>query len=165
MSTTIERPARTAFETAEANPLACEVIKRGGDETRSGFGSIRIEALPSASLNSKQKATGERVIRRLRGFVVAFEGETSRVMFVERDQRFIYKVPTKRLFDAGIEVENQPFEMDEMEVVTSGGDKLLGTTFRASAKATDAQIEPLGFSSDYQRKRNEVLKYFKNASP
>lgn len=111
-----------------------------------------------------EKKLKEKVLRRLRGFLIEDQGEMSLVAFVENDQTYKYKVPTSRLIQAGIKIENQPFEMDEVEISSGNGEIIVGTRFRVLVPAGDAKLASLEFSEEYWKDREEALKYFKDAS-
>jgi hypothetical protein len=89
-------------------------------------------------------------------------GTEARVAFVENGQTIIYDLPAEQLRRSGIEIANQPFQMDEIEVETDGG-LIVGYCFRPLAKASDAYIETLNFDEEHNRKRDLIFKKFAKA--
>ncbi|MBI4662616.1 MAG: hypothetical protein HY735_27705 [Verrucomicrobia bacterium] len=97
-----------------------------------------------------------KVKRRLQAFFVQEEGEEARVAFVAGGKLIHYYLPIKLLHDAGVRVENQPFELDELEA-TVAGVPMTGYKVRASAPAQDARTAPLGLDQDRQQKLAYIL--------
>lgn len=104
-----------------------------------------------------------RVKRRLKGFLVELLSNEARVAFVENGELIFYDLPAEQLRRAGIEVRNQPFQMDEVEVEDEDGNCIVGYRFLALAKPSDAYIETLRFDEERKRKRALVLKEFGQA--
>jgi hypothetical protein len=100
-----------------------------------------------------------RVLRRLNGFLMAIQGRNARVAFIENGKTFEYDMPADRLQRSGIEIINQPFEMDEFETRTDDGLEV-GYRFRPLAKASDLYVETLNFDEERKRKRDLIFKKF-----
>ncbi len=84
-----------------------------------------------------------RVLRRLKGFLVEDRGLECKVAFIENNNPIFYYLPSKGLRSAGINAENQPFEMDEFESKNADGSFSTGYTFRPLATSADAFSDPL----------------------
>ena len=84
----------------------------------------------------------------------------ARVAFVDDDKTVLYDLPAEQLRKAGIEVINQPFQMDEIEMEADDGGWIIGYRFLSLAKPSDAYIEPLSFDAERKRKRDLILKEF-----
>ena len=105
-----------------------------------------------------------RTIRRLQGFLVELDRADARVAFVQDGETIYYDMPAERFRRAGIEVRNQPFEMDEVEIEDENG-LIIGYRLKALAKPSDAYIQTLDFDEERRRKRDLILKKFsKNPS-
>jgi hypothetical protein len=102
------------------------------------------------------------ILRRMSGFLTEMQGKNARVTFVENGETFQYDLPAERLSKCGIEMVNQPFEMDEIEMQTDDG-LVVGYRFRPLAKASDAYHETLNFDEERKRKRDLILKKFAKA--
>lgn len=98
-----------------------------------------------------------RVLRRLHGFLVQSEGKESRVVFVQGEEFIHYFLPSKLLHDAGVRVENQPFECDEVETVVEGI-SMSGFRFRPSANAESSKPTPLPLDEERRAKLAKLLK-------
>jgi hypothetical protein len=101
--------------------------------------------------------------RRLKGFLVELRADEARVAFVDNGQKILYDLPSEHLRNAGITVQNQPFQMDEIKSKSDDGSWTVGYRFLALAKATDAEIEILQFDGERKRKRDIILKEFSTA--
>lgn len=101
--------------------------------------------------------------RRLKGFLVELQGNEARVAFVENGETTFYDMPADQIRRAGIEVRNQPFQMDEVETQDENGNLIVGYRFLALAKPSDAYIETLKFDDERRRKRALILKEFGKA--
>lgn len=110
----------------------------------------------SSHSDSKQKSI---VLRRISGFLTEMQGKNARVTFVESGQTFQYDMPADQLRKSGIEIINQPFQMDEIEIQSDDG-LIVGYRFRPLAKASDAYVETLNFDDERKRKRDLILKKF-----
>jgi len=101
------------------------------------------------------------VKRRLKGFIADAHGETWRVIFVEKGEKIPYDLPANYLRKAGVEQRYQPFEMDELEPTDP---TLSGKVyrFRPLAPTNSAILESLPLDPERERKRNLILKKFKN---
>ena len=102
--------------------------------------------------------------RRLRGFVIAFQGTQARVGFVGDDKSVTeYLLPRQNLRHAGITAINQPFEMDEIEE-SSEGEYSLTYRFRPMAKANSAATDILDTDDDLTELRAAALRHFGESS-
>jgi hypothetical protein len=61
---------------------------------------------------------------------------------------------------AGIEIANQPFQMDEIEFKDENGAVIVGHRFLPLAKRQDAYIQPLNFDEKRKSKRDLILREF-----
>ncbi len=102
-------------------------------------------------------------IRRLKGFVVEVHGVDARVAFVENGQTILYDLPADQLRSAGITVKNQPFQMDEVEMLVGNEGWFVGYRFLPLAKLEDAFIETLNLDDERKRKRDLIFKEFANS--
>lgn len=117
-------------------------------------------AQKSSSKDDSRRRQAVRVKRRLKGFLVELQGNDARVAFVEDGETILYDLPADQIRRAGIEVRNQPFQMDEVETEDEQGNPIVGYRFLALAKPSDAYIETLNFDEERKRKRALVLKEF-----
>jgi hypothetical protein len=101
--------------------------------------------------------------RRLRGFLVEMQTDNARVAFVENGQTILYDLPAEHLRNAGITVQNQPFQMDEMENKAEDGAWCVGYRFLALAKPSDAEVEVLEFDEKRKHKRDIIRQEFSKA--
>jgi len=98
--------------------------------------------------------------RRLRGFVIAFQGDQVRVGFAGDDHSVIeYLLPAANLKKARITAPNQPFEMDEFEQTDQDGFSLT-YRFRPMASAESAFTETLELGDDLAELRDAALRHF-----
>ncbi len=112
-------------------------------------------------LSSRKKSTERRkVVRRLKGFVVSFNGEEARVAFVQGGQPFFYDIPASNLSKKGISAVHQPFEMDEVLLELEPYAPSTAYEFRPLAKASDGYPEPLHLDAERQRKRDLIFEKF-----
>lgn len=107
-----------------------------------------------------QRSLKGRTLRRLKGFLVESYGAEVRVAFVENGETIMYDMPAEQLRKAGIELRNQPFEMDEIEVDDGQGTPITGYRFKRVATAVDAYNETLNFDDARKLKRDLILKKF-----
>ena len=130
-----------------------------GGEQESGirFGPV---SKKRSSTESQKKA---RVLRRLSGFLMEFQGKAARVTFVENGKQFEYEMPSEQLEKSGIKMANQPFQMDEVEMQTDDG-FFIGYQFRPLASEADVYSDPLDFDADRKKKLQLILKKFAKAS-
>ena len=153
--TTISKAPQTAegvyniFQTAG-------ISSRTSENSKDDSSSFRV---PSSRMRKREKP---RVMRRLNGFLVGFEGEWAKVVYVQGNSSYEYNVPAQQLLKSGIKIENQPFEMDEVEV-TLDHEIILGTIFRPLASTESVRIEPLPLSEQEKAERAEILGYFSDA--
>lgn len=102
--------------------------------------------------------------RRLRGFVIAFDGREVRVGFVQADDSIIeYLLPSASLRKAGITEENQPFEMDEIEEIADG-EYSLTYRYRTMAPAASAATDILKSDERLAELRAAALQHFGNGT-
>ena len=115
--------------------------------------AIDIFASRDRLANNLSRSTRSRpeVIRRLNGFFVQREGDEARVAFVEQGEVFHYMLPFKEFESAGITMENQPFEMDELSMSVDGV-FLKGYRFRPMATAKDCVTESLELDPERKKK-------------
>jgi hypothetical protein len=100
-----------------------------------------------------------RVLRRLQGFLLEIQGADARVALVENEHVFQYDLPADLLRRSGIEMMNQPFQMDEIEMRTDQG-LVTGYRFQPLANASDAYLDTLNLNDDRKRKRDLILREF-----
>jgi hypothetical protein len=98
--------------------------------------------------------------RRLKGFLIEMEPEEARVCLIENGERFFYDLPSDQLRKAGITHQNQPFEMDEIEMKIEDGGFVVGYRFKPLARPEHAYIESLKVDDERKRKRDLILKAF-----
>lgn len=116
-----------------------------------------------ASLADQSLLKNFTVKRRLKGIVEENSGESWRVVFLENGKPFHYELPSTHLKEVGVELVNQPFEMDELVPRRPGlSGKLY--RFRALAASDDAFLEFLPLDAERQRKRGAILAKFKKSS-
>jgi hypothetical protein len=162
MSTTTEQPSFLRPESAD--------LSSGSRMTLSGsFSAFRDETdcsirySPAKRKSSQQEGkTKTRILRRMTGFLVEMGTQEARVAFIDNGQQILYDLPADQLRKSGVEIKNQPFQMDEIEVSTDEG-LIVGYRFQPLAKKTDAYIETLNFDKDRRRKRALILKEFSKA--
>ena len=126
--------------------------------------SVRVQT-PSRLAKSSQKEghLQKRVLRRIRGFLIEEQGKESLVAFIENNQPIQYYLPSDRLHKNGIVAQNQPFEMDEVEIRTDDGQVIVGYSFRALAKPSDSFPDSFDLDEDLKRKRALIFKRFGKA--
>jgi hypothetical protein len=101
-----------------------------------------------------------KVLRRFRGFFVQDEGEVARVAIVKDNELIHYTFPSRELKKAQISIENQPFEMDEVETELDGV-TLKGYQFRKSVDENSSYGEALQLDASQREKLDVILKAFK----
>jgi len=126
--------------------------------------SIRVRTPEASGRPGKQpKNIRQRVLRRLRGLLIEKQGTESRVAFVENDQPIQYYLPTDRLRMSGIVAQNQPFEMDEVEIQVNDGVPIVGYRFRPSARPSDSFVDSIDLDEERKQKRALIFKKFGKA--
>ena len=105
---------------------------------------------------------GAKLLRRLHGFFIQEEDDEARVAFVENGQLVHYYLPLDIFVKGGVTVENQPFEVDELET-TVDGVTMTGYKVRASLLAKDSRVEPLALDPRSKENLDFVLARVKNA--
>jgi hypothetical protein len=123
--------------------------------------SIRYTPI-SRSTNISPPKPKSRVRRRMTGFLSEMQGKNARVTFVVNGETFQYDMPADTLTKSRIEIVNQPFEMDEIEMETDEG-FVIGYRFRPLAKASDSYRETLNLDEERKRKRDLILQRFAKA--
>jgi hypothetical protein len=79
----------------------------------------------------------------LRGFFIQDEGEHARVAFVDNNEKLVhYYLPMSVMKEGGVTMENQPFELDELEATLDGA-KFTGHKVRPMAEPKDVRQDPL----------------------
>jgi hypothetical protein len=101
-----------------------------------------------------------RVTRRIQGILVNLEGPEAHVIFDTKDGPIQYILPSKLLLDAGIKIQNQPFEYSEFQVTHADDTSEYFHEILAMAPASSATVESLPLSAELKAKRNRVLNYF-----
>jgi len=98
----------------------------------------------------------------MKGFLIEMRGAEYKVGLVEGETTYEYYMPSSSLKKAGIDAENLPFEMDEVEISTDSG-VVVGYEFRPLAKRTDAFQDSFSLDSEHLEKRDLILREFRNA--
>ena len=159
-------PQRGAFDRSDLVMAASEesrVVHSYGD-TFARSESLKFQpARKSTTTDASRRYRAVRTKRRLKGFLVELQSNEARVAFVENGQTVFYDLPADQIRHAGIEVRNQPFQMDEIETEDEHGSLIVGYRFLALAKPSDAYIETLNFDDERKRKRALILKEFGQA--
>jgi hypothetical protein len=107
---------------------------------------------------------GRKVLRRLKGFIVALNGPETRVAFVHEGEKIQYDFPASLLRKKGISALHQPFEMDEVSFEMEPYAAVTAYEFRPLAKVSDGYQETLTLDADRERKRNLIFQKFGNAA-
>jgi hypothetical protein len=147
---------------------AMELVETGFTYTErqstTAIEGVRVKP-PGASAKQAQqsKHLRKRVLRRIRGFLIEEQGGEARVAFVENDQPIQYYLPSDRLRKSGIVAQNQPFEMDEVEIQADDGLIIIGYSFRPLAKPSDAFVDSIDLNDDLKRKRALIFQKFGKA--
>ncbi len=146
-----------------AGPEESRVVHSYGD-TFARSESVKFHpAQKSSTKDTSRRYQAVRTKRRLKGFLVELQGNEARVAFVENGETVFYDLPADQIRRAGIELRNQPFQMDEIETKDEHGSLIVGYRFLALAKPSDAYIETLNFDDERKRKRAFILKEFGQA--
>ena len=112
--------------------------------------------------NTRLADVPKKVLRRMQGFLIEMAGEEAKVAFVEAGATHEYYLPSSHLQRAGIKAENQPFQMDEVEIKTDAG-YIIGYEFCPLAKPSDAFPDSFALDAERERKRNLIFKTFGHA--
>jgi hypothetical protein len=125
----------------------------------SSVGLSHIVRAPAQQSGKRAKIDTElpKVKRRLQGFFIQAEGQEARVALVDKGTLVHYYLPLSILHEGGVRVENQPFELDELEAKVAGV-VMTGHRVRASAPADASEVRPLPLNEEYQRKLNRILR-------
>lgn len=128
------------------------------------YGTLSSKTWKVKDLRAKPDSQNEKprfkVLRRLRGFFVQDEGEVARVALVKDNELVHYTFPSRELKKAQISIENQPFEMDEVETEIDGV-RLKGYQFRKSVDENNSYDEALQLDDSQRKKLDVILKAFK----
>jgi hypothetical protein len=159
-STTV-RSATGAWEVrgATTESESAFVTRIRGDES-SIVGMTSIVREPNRIVGGKRGRHEKqqlKVKRRLQGFFIQEEGQEARVALVDNGTLVHYYLPLKLMHEGGVRAENQPFELDELELNLDGV-VLSGHQIRASAPAEAGMMSPLPLSEDYQQKLERILR-------
>ena len=119
-------------------------------------------AVPVAAV--RKKPTGRKVLRRLKGFVVALDDSQARVAFVQDGTTILYDLPAESLKKKGIIALHQPFEMDEISLKVEPYDAVTAYEFRPLAARQDAYPETLPLDAERAKKRDLIFRKFKKAA-
>jgi hypothetical protein len=112
--------------------------------------------------SKRTSAPAARIVRRLHGFFVQEEGDEARVAFVENGSLVHYFLPLKVFREGGVTVENQPFEMDELEAVVEGV-PMKGYKVRPSALPRDSRVETIALDPRSEENLRFILARAPNA--
>ena len=122
--------------------------------------SVRIRSLDPR--NTRPADVRKKVLRRMQGFLIEMVGEEAKVAFVEAGATHEYYLPSSHLQRAGIKAENQPFQMDEVEIKTEAG-CIIGYEFCPLAKPSDAFPDSFAVDAERERKRKLIFTTFGHA--
>lgn len=123
------------------------------------FESLRVRNTDGR--NARTTGT-KKVLRRMQGFVIEANSEEAKVAFVEDGVTHEYYLPSRPLFAAGIRGENQPFQMDEVEMKTDAG-MMVGYEFQPLAMPGDAFQDSFTLDEARKKKRDLIFKTFGHA--
>ena len=104
-----------------------------------------------------------RILRRLYGFLIEFQGPSARVGFLQGGQVIQYQLPAEQLRRSDITLRNQPFQMDEVEITSDAGNVIVGYSFQSLAKPSDAYNDTLELDAERKRKRDLIFQRFAKA--
>jgi len=122
--------------------------------------SVRVRSVDRGA--SRTGDVPRKVLRRLRGFVIEMGGVEAKVGFVDDGGTYEYYLPAASLSKAGIKGENQPFQMDEVEVKTEAG-VIVGYEFQPLAKPSDAFRDSFELDEERRQKRDLIFRTFRHA--
>jgi hypothetical protein len=123
--------------------------------------SVRVRGITPRNVRTMGEHRSERkkVLRRMQGFLIEVIGKEAKVALVEDGKTYLYYLPYSRLKDADISAENQPFQMDEVEIKTDDG-VFVGYIFQALAKPSDAFQDSFKLDAERERKRDLIFQAF-----
>ena len=128
------------------------------------FDAASLRVFPTTSRQGRADVKFKpRVVRRLKGFLIEQLGTEARVAFVENGDKFEYYLPFDRLRKAKVTLENQPFEMDEVEFASEDGGFFTGYEIRSLAKTSDSFADTFSLDQEREKKRDIIFKKFTNA--
>ncbi len=142
-------------ESEQAPDYTTRIQSGGGSSV--GLSHIVREPAQHSAKRTGGEAGLLKVKRRLRGFFIQAEGQEARVALVDKGTLVHYYLPLSILHEGGVQSENQPFELDELEAKVAGV-VMSGHKVRASAPASDSEVRPLPLSEEYQRKLSRILR-------
>jgi|LakMenEpi03Aug12_release.lakeMendotaPanAssembly.Ray.scaffolds.fasta_scaffold498891_2 hypothetical protein len=129
-----------------------------GFQSASEFAS-EITIVSHNAIRSRAKSTtNRRTVRRLKGFLIEFNGEEARVGFLNDNQVVEYFLPARYLKESKITEPGQPFEMDEYEEKRATGFST-GTEFKPIASANSGTITNRLLTQEQLELRNAILAY------
>ena len=126
----------------------------------SEYANVRFRSIDRRDMRAVD--VSKKVLRRMQGFLIEMTGLEAKVAFVEAGATHEYYLPSSHLRGAGITAENQPFQMDEVEIKTEGG-VIVGYEFQPLAKPADAFPDSFALDPERERKRNLIFKTFGHA--
>lgn len=148
----------------EAEPEASEAhVSYRGSEPFAELDSVRIHAAEPSRKQAIGKELQPRVMRRFRGFFIESQGFDAKVAFVVDGHTVPYYIPAKQLMKAGIASQNQPFQMDEVEIQTADEGYIVGYRFMPLAQPSDAFVDVLKLDTERERKRDLIFRKFGKA--
>ena len=154
MSTaTSSQPTSSKF-VSYATPEADTVVETFQFSATAAFAEKSYEQTREGKIKERRshtKRSKEKTIKRVQGFLIETQGEESKVGIVENGELATYIFPVKLLRTNGIDLKNQPFEMDEV-LVTENNAAALVYRFRPLADAKDAYKEGVALDDDRRRK-------------
>jgi hypothetical protein len=106
----------------------------------------------------KRESSLRKTIRRLRGFLIEFQGAEARVGFVNGEDVTEYMMPSRYFRSNKITEPGQPFEMDEFEE-RKAGKIVLGTEFRPIALAGACAKTHIALDAKHEEFRKAILSY------
>jgi hypothetical protein len=150
------------FSSSGSEP-SFSVVRAGGANYRSDDRVVNIDVSTLRPKAEGIRARGtvnmrKRVLRRLRGILVQQEGANAQVVFDADGTFLVYTLPSNQLQKSGVTQDNQPFEMDELELTPEGEAPVIGYTFRPLASPSDMFIDTLDLSPERQKRLHLILK-------
>jgi hypothetical protein len=102
----------------------------------------------------------EKPLRKLLGFLIEENGAEARIGLVENGETYFYDLPYAPLRENGITAENQPFEMNEVEMRFADGRVFVGYSYKPLASAKDAFVDNAIMTDERKRKLARIAKKF-----
>lgn len=125
-------------------------IEKNFDVTRHVHSSRRYEGLKAKGILNKT------VKKRLNGFLLRIEGEQSIVVIADGDNHYEYVIPSHTLKKAGIQYQNQPFQMDYLEMKT-GSSVITAQEFKPLASIEHMTREPVELTPEQENWRKLIF--------